>query len=98
MTFEEWWYENQDDLIGEYAIAQAAWEARVPEGYVLVPVDELKQIEDAIAFELGGEPCGLHIAHDLVKRMIQASQESECPGVGKCQDPGCPAFYAENEE
>ena len=44
-----------------------------PEGYVLVPVAELRQIEDAIAFELGGEPCGLHAAHDLVKAMIQSS-------------------------
>jgi hypothetical protein len=40
---------------------------------VIVPADELKQIEDAIAFELGGEPCGLHEAHKLVKTMIQSS-------------------------
>lgn len=48
-----------------------------PKGYVLVPVAELRQIEDAIAFELGGEPCGLHEAHKLVKAMIQAAQEGE---------------------
>ena len=47
--------------------------AMVPEGYAIVPVADLKQIEDAIAFELGGEPCGLNVAHDLVKAMIQSS-------------------------
>lgn len=85
MTFEEWWSTYLylgDDLDKE--IAQVAWEAGAesvanfkltPDGYVLVTVDDLKQIEDAIAFELGGEPCGLFDAYKLVKTMIQATQE-----------------------
>ena len=48
-------------------------EIRAQEGYAIVSVAELKKIEDAIAFELGGEPCGLHEAHELVKAMIQSS-------------------------
>lgn len=40
-------------------------------------IANLKQIEDAIAFELGGEPCGLHAAHVLIKSMIKAAQEDE---------------------
>ncbi len=47
--------------------------AMLPEGCAVVSVSELKLIEDAIAFELGGEPCGLHAAHNLVKAMIQSS-------------------------
>lgn len=42
----------------------------VHENYVLVTKQELKQIEDAIAFELGGEPCGLEAAHELVKKLL----------------------------
>lgn len=51
--------------------------AALPDGYVIVSINELIQIEDAIAFELGGEPCGLYEAHKLVKAMIQAAREEE---------------------
>lgn len=72
MTFDDWFY-DQFDRTRE--AAEAAWD------YQQQRIDELiaklKLIEDAIAFELGGEPCGLHEAHDLVKAMIQAAQEGE---------------------
>ena len=79
MTFEEWFrgtvWSHPDEIFRKRM--KEAWEARVPEGHVLVSITDLKTIEDAIAFELGGEPCGLHEAHKLIKAMIKAAQESE---------------------
>jgi hypothetical protein len=71
MTFEEYAATMTWRTVAERTKAKAAWEAG--KNSVIVPVDKLKQIEEAIAFELGGEPCGLHEAHKLVKAMIQSS-------------------------
>ena len=75
MTFEEYAATMSWRTVAERTKAKAAWEAG--QKSVIVPVDELKQIEEAIAFELGGEPCGLHAAHDLVKAMIQSSSNGQ---------------------
>lgn len=55
-AFEKWfnWYRTQPTL--DMSDAQAAWQARVPEGYVVVPkwyVDHLAKGEEIIAAARG---------------------------------------------
>lgn len=42
----------------------------------VVPLEALYQIEDAIAFELCGEPCGLNEAHKRIQEMIEEAVKS----------------------
>ena len=51
--FEEWFMKEIADDEGDYnkpvyEAAKWAWQARVPEGYVVVPVDLVDEIEDKI--------------------------------------------------
>lgn len=72
MTFEEW-YESTPYT--DVDCARDAWEARVPEGYVLVPVEPTEKMIDAFwnAVEVGNEAKLI----DVFTAMIQAAQEEE---------------------
>ena len=57
----------------ESTIAWEAWQARVPEGYVVVPVEIRDEIESAMFSSVarGEMPC------DIYKSMIEAAVENQ---------------------
>lgn len=83
LDFDAWWelfvYANcvtNDSYRDASAAFNFAMSQRYPpHGYTLVPDETLATIEDAIAFELGGEPCGLENAHALVKSLLDKPSE-----------------------
>lgn len=77
MDFEKWWevQEELDRNPANEAFARPVWDARVPEGYVVVPVEAQEElIQDLIPLIYGDSR---RIVEVIYKAMIQAVQEEE---------------------
>ena len=71
MTFEEWCDKERLYCTYSYQLdsLEDAWNARVPEGYVIVPVEPTKKMLD--------EASDKAVAEYIYKAMVQAAQEEE---------------------
>ena len=76
MTFEEW-FDKEGGYDGSFdtyeSAAKAAWESRVPEGYVLVPVEPTEKMLSAV----DGNDLMSWDSEAIYKAMILAAQEKE---------------------
>lgn len=75
MTFDEWWdiitYDKMSD--NRKWLAEQAWKTRVPEGYVLVPVEPTEKMLSAV----DGNDLVSWDSEAIYKTMIQTAQEGE---------------------
>ena len=71
MNFEEWWNLSGANVIHKVPkdAARDAWNARVPEGYVLVPIEPTENMLNDVSDK--------SVAEYIYKAMIQAAQETE---------------------
>lgn len=86
MTFEEW-FDKEGGYDGSFdtyeSAAEAAWDARVPEGYVLVPVEPTEKMLTAAwetYFRNDNFTYHCYETYEIIavyKAMIEAAQEEE---------------------
>ena len=70
--FNLWYQENYVDFHNsQYKSAKAAWKSRVPEGYVIVPIEPTEVMVMAAA----GSTEYMDTARTIYKAMIEAAQE-----------------------